>query len=147
MTKEGEYKGIWRDLPELVDFQETFLYVWDDNDGNTGPGQKCVLSNAFSKEDSRGDSNSIPVYDSYNTWFKGCDTFNKRIKEFMWPHRSGGNDCFADPGHQDKFSFACILQNTFNAFRSVNKIPSENYNFKIYCLQLADDLFQYADSL
>lgn len=27
VTKEGEYKGIWRDLPDLVDFQETFLYV------------------------------------------------------------------------------------------------------------------------
>lgn len=144
VTKPGEYKGIWREIPDFPDFQETYVHVWDKNQKI---GEKSVLSNALTKENKRGDKFTVPIYDDYSHLFNMCDLFNGKLKDRKWPHRAGGGSTMSDPGTQDTFAFACILQNTFNAYRSMNRINIENYNFEIYCCQLATDLFAYADAL
>jgi len=140
VSKPGEYKGIWRSVPN-EDCVETFVFAWDKNED---VGKKCVLSSAFFKEDKKGDENSIPVYDDYKTMFDICDHFNRNLCDRKWPHRAGGNGAMADRGTQNAFSLACILQNTFNAYRSIHRVESEDYCFKFYCLDLADKLYEYS---
>ena len=79
--------------------------------------------------------------------FSTCDKFNRALHDRKWPHRAGGRDTMADVGTQDSFAFACILQNTFNAYRSLNGVNITDYSFKVYCLELADSLFAHANSL
>jgi hypothetical protein len=143
VTKPGEYKAIWREVPG-EECKEVFVYAWDKNED---VGKKCVLTNAFTKADGRGSDHSVPVYDDYKTMFSMCDKFNRALHDRKWPHRAGGNDVMSDAGTQDAFAMACILQNTFNAFRARNGVEFADYNFKLYCEELADALFAYANSL
>lgn len=143
VSKPGEYKGVWRVVPN-ENATECFVYAWDKNED---VGKKCVLSNAFIKQDKRGDEFTVPVYDDYKSMFAMCDKFNRQLHDRKWPHRAGGRDTMADDGTQDAFALASILQNTFNSYRVLNSIDFTDYNFKNYCLELADSLYAYAYSL
>lgn len=93
-------------------------------------------------------------------------SFNQKTESFCackqpawdrkWSFRHGGQNRVGDKGCQHNFALSCILQNTFNVFRSfhlrdteltTDSEPREKYNFQQYCYDLADQLFEYANCL
>ena len=74
--------------------------------------------------------------------FNGCDVYNRSLHDRKWPHRCGGRKCSGQDGHGHKFAIACIVQNTFNAYHSINNLESRS--FKDNCIKLSNDLFKYA---
>ena len=84
----------------------------------------------------------------YSIVYGICDKFNRALHDRKWPHKHGGNHKPGDSGTQHSFALAAILENTFNVYRSVNqKDLDERYDFRQYCYDLADELFDYANSL
>ena len=85
----------------------------------------------------------IPAYDHYVEMFKGCDIFNKMMYGRTWPHKQGGFQHLGDEGKQDDFAFSSLLLNTIVAYREINKLSENDFDYKAYCLQLSDELYEY----
>ena len=76
--------------------------------------------------------------------FQACDSYNQQIKSRMWPHKHGGRGHLGERGKHSSFAFACVLQNTFNAYRSIMKMTKSDFEYYSFCETLANDLYQYA---
>ena len=62
----------------------------------------------------------------------------------MWPHKYGGSGYLGERGKRSSFAYACALQNTFNAYRSIMNVPKPDFKYNFFCETLASDLYQYA---
>jgi hypothetical protein len=122
-----------------------FIHKWDKDDNI---GKKYVFTNCFRKcPRTRSVDAIVPAYDLYKISFNACDAFNRQLHQRKWPHKSGGRNKGAGDGHQHKFAFACILQNTINLYHAVNKSNHLESSFQSQCILLADNLYAYATSL
>lgn len=147
VTTSGKWAGVWNEQSK-----ELFVHNWSLN-----IGKKYMLSNAYTRKAKRyGDKWTIPGYDLYALIYGFCDRFNRALKDRKWPFRHGGNTACGDKGCQHNFALSCILQNTFNVYRSFHmkdlgvsedSAAKEKYIFQEYCYELADQLFEYANTL
>jgi hypothetical protein len=96
---------------------------------------------------SKSQSQSIPIFDLYKLTFSVCDRFNKNLCHRTWPHKKGGKSTPGAPGVQHDFMFSVLLQNVFNCYLSLNRQPPEDADFKAMCLELADNLFEFANNM
>jgi hypothetical protein len=95
---------------------------------------------------------TIPAYDLYGLVYSSCDKFNRALKDRKLPNRHGGKNTYGDPGHQMNFAISSILQNTFNAYRSMRFASSstdeaDDFDYQHFCNDLASQSFEYANSL
>ena len=80
----------------------------------------------------------------YAKMFQACDFYNQQIKNRMWPHRHGGKEHLREREEHSLFAFACVLQNTFNAYRANMKVDKSDFEYYGFCKTLASDLYEYA---
>lgn len=124
---------------------EIFVHHWD-LDHNVG--KKYVLSNAFNPVPAtRSNAGIVPAYDQYKVMFNGCDKYNRNFNHRKYCHRAGGGGRSGENGHTFKFLMACILQNTFNAFRSAHDDTSLNLTFRQMCHILSRFLIRHSSTL
>ena len=74
--------------------------------------------------------------------FNGCDYFNRHFKDKKFPHRCGGGLRSGQTGHVHKFLMSCLVQNVFNAYKSINN--DESKSNKAMCIELSDALYIYS---
>lgn len=77
----------------------------------------------------------------------GCDMLNRALHDRCWPHKKGGRDMLGDRGMQDNFAFSSIIQNTIKVINSLNSDSYEAVDFKSFCLDLSDELYDVGCSL
>ena len=104
---------------------------------------RTAMSNTYKRFARPCTHHHRPAIDAYKKKFSVCDLFNRQIKHRLLPHKHGGEGTRGERGKQDSFAFGCILLNTFNAYRDINKIE----NYYSFCEQLADDLYRHALTL
>jgi hypothetical protein len=119
------------------------VYAWDED---KAVGKKYNLSNCVVKAARRNNRdielrNLKGPYDLYKACFNLCDLFNRSLHDKKWPFKRGGRNVMGEWGHQDNWAMTATLQNTFNCYRDVLGDAAPAYNFKDYCLVLADELF------
>lgn len=139
LAKPGDWAGLYH--PEL---SECVIHYWS-QDNNIG--KKFVISNSIKKVNKFTSRNIVPVYDLYKLTFAACDKFNLGLCDCTWPFRKGGNVKTGDLGVQNDFLFSCILQNVFQCHRELCTRPCENSNFESLCLELADSLYEFSDTI
>lgn len=121
---------------------ELFVHHWDIL---TAVGKKYVLSNAFLRVPAtRSNAGIIPAYDQYKNVFGGCDKFNRNLHDRKLCHRSGGGTRSGEDGYTMKFMMACILQNTFNAYKSIQNDDSFDLSFYNMCMLLSEQLPEHS---
>ena len=106
-----------------------------------------ALSNAYRRECTKGSTVGVPVCSDYGKMFDPCDKFNKQVHGRIWPHRHGGKGRLGERGKFSSFAFGTVLQNTFNAFRDISGVGSDEYEYYYYCEELARQVYEYADTL
>mmetsp|Transcript_44978 Transcript_44978/g.32890 ORF Transcript_44978/g.32890 Transcript_44978/m.32890 type:complete len:180 (-) Transcript_44978:3-542(-) len=125
-----------------VDTHEIFVHHWDTL---TAVGQKYVLSNAFQRFPvTRGSTGIVPAYDQYKGLFNACDKFNRNLHDRKFCHRCGGGRRMGENGHTWKFLMACILQNTFNAYKSMHDDPTFDVSFATMCDILSRQILEHS---
>ena len=90
-------------------------------------------SNAYARTASKGEHKLVPVASDYAKMFQTCDSYNHQIKSRMWPHKHGGRGHIGERGKHSSLALACVLQNTFNGYRSIMRLSvnvSMNLDFK-----------------
>ncbi len=102
------------------------------------------MSNAFMKYSKKPSKYYIPAFDEYGITFKTCDQFNRALHDTTWPHRHGGGTSQGDLAAIHDFLFSSILQNTINAWSDIH---SKSMDFKSFCMELADEIYEYANTL
>ncbi|KAJ1428373.1 hypothetical protein B484DRAFT_431256 [Ochromonadaceae sp. CCMP2298] len=137
IDKPGDFRSIYRPVSE-----ESFTYVWDTDQG---VDKKYCLSNCVQRSvrsggDKSGDNEKL-AYDTYKAAFNLADVFNRALHDRKWPHKHGGHGVAGQGGHEDMFAFSSIIQNVFNCYNDIKKVPAAEYEFKAYCMELSDQLF------
>jgi hypothetical protein len=79
--------------------------------------------------------------------FSVCDKNNNQIKFRTWPHKHGGKGCAGEKGRHNSFSFACVLQNTKNAYRNINVVVELDCEYHRHYNELADAIYIHSNSL
>ena len=110
-------------------------------------GKKYVMSNAAQLIKVPKSDMSVPLSDLYRGTFNTCDIFNKQIHGRSWPHKKGGYNRFGSRGVEYNFILTCILINCFNLYGELMGEGFVERDFKTNCLELADELFRYANYL
>ena len=114
----------------------------------TKQGKKYIaLSNAYTQLATKAATKQVPVCGDYGQFFNACDKANWQIKNRIWPHRHGGRGKLGERGKFSSFAFGVVLQNTFNAFRDIHGVESDDYTYYHCCEQLASQLYEYAGTL
>jgi hypothetical protein len=139
VQKPGEFQIAWND-----DSEEIFVCHWTPAQSPGGSLKKYVMSNAFKKYAKKPSKYYIPAFDEYGIMFKTCDQFNRNLHDATWPHRSGGGTSKGDLGALHDFLFSSILQNTMNAWLDIH---SKSMDFKSFCTELADEIYEYANTI
>ena len=70
--------------------------------------------------------------------FNGCDYFNRHFKDKNFHIVA----VVGQTGHVHKFLMTCLVQNVFNAYKSINNDESKSY--KAMCIELSDALYIYS---
>lgn len=124
---------------------ELFVHHWD---VITDIGKKYVISNAFNRVPAtRSNADIVPVYDQYKGMYNACDVFNRGLHQRKFCHRTGGRSRRGENGHTFKFLMACILQNAFNAYKSMQADPTFDLTFVQMCRFLSRFLIRYSLTL
>ena len=133
----GQWNALWnRENNEIV------VHAFDKN------GKKyTTMSNAYSKVERKSKTGVVPVSADYKKYFNACDKFNKQIKHRIWPHKHGGRNSLGENGKHSSFVLGAIIQNTFNAHRSIRNVCQNDFEYYTYCNELADHLYMYANTL
>ena len=118
--------------------KELIVYVWQKDDK-----RYTTFSNAYARTASKGDRKSVPVASDYAKMFQACVSYNQQIKNRMWPHRHGGKGHLGERGKHSSFAFACVLLNTFNAYRDIMKVDKSDFEYYGFCKTLASGLYEY----
>ena len=139
MTTSGHWKGLYNKASGLL-----LVHYYDRDDR---VGQKYVLSKAHVRKMMKPPKAQIPAYHDYKARFAGADKFYKGLYHCTWPHKHGGRGLLGDSGHQHNFAVSGDLQNMFNAFVHVNRLPSTSFSFSEHCLILADEIYYYATNM
>ena len=140
IRKVGDFAGVYNKTTGEIIVQ----YYAKPQHGQKDAKIRTAMSNAYTRYGRRGTHHHRPAIDAYKKKFGVCDLFNRQIKYRIWPHKHGGKGVKGERGKQDSFAFGCILQNTFNAYRDINDITSEEYDYHSFCMQLADQVYMYA---
>jgi len=135
ITKRGEWTGLYNPNSSEI------VVLYYSNDKNIG--KKMVISNCMVKSRGKLPKELIPVYDLYKLTFRACDIYNSQLCDCTWPHKKGGKDTPGDLGVHHDFILSCILQNVFNYYTDLRRIPVETQDFCDLCLNLADELFEF----
>jgi hypothetical protein len=86
--------------------------------------------------------------DDNKDMFSVCNKNNNQIKFRTWPHKHGSVGCAGEKGKHNSFSFACVLQNTKNAYRNINVVAELDYEYRTYVMSYqALSLHIYASTL
>ena len=80
-----------------------------------------VLSNDFTLNNSEQATGKIPVYEVYDSCYRGCDNVNSQIAGKLWPHKYGGRGVLGARGTQHNFALMMTCINTFNAYKAVRR--------------------------
>ena len=83
----------------------------------------------------------------YSVMFSVCDQFNRDLNDHTWPHRTGGGIRAGTAGANNNFHISSILLNTFNAYTCVHSTTEGTYSYKQFVLELAEELYEYANDL
>lgn len=133
VEKPGQTASIFKE-----ETNEIFVHHWDIM---SDIGKKYVISNAFDRVPATSaNPGVVPVYDQYKNLFNACDKFNRNLHERKYCHRTGGNTRTGDNGQTFKFIMACILQNTFNAYKSTLTDATGDITFRDMCQLLSSFL-------
>jgi hypothetical protein len=112
-----------------------------------GLNTKTVFSNAYRMVNKKNDPTYIPAYDEYKVVYGYCDRFNTQLVDSTWPYKRGGFHVLGENGHEHDFALSVTLINTFNAFRTLRRVPTDTYSFEEYCTDLALQLYKHAKTL
>ena len=134
VKKEGEWACLYE--PES---HHSIVHYWSPN---KSMGKKWVMGNACTKTRYPNQRGNVPLYDDYGKNYAACDHYNRSLYEKSWPHKKGGRKRMGALGAQQNFIFTCILVNTINAFNEMEKRGHENFDYRRYCVDLADELFR-----
>lgn len=139
VEKPGQTSSIFN--PQT---NEIFVHHWD---LNADVGKKYVLSNAMNRVPAtRSNADIVPAYDQYKGLFNACDKFNRKFHDRKFCHRSGGGTRMGQNGHTWKFLMACILQNTFSAYKSTHADESFDLSFCDMCEILCKELIRHCST-
>jgi hypothetical protein len=143
IKKKVNNPGDWYGIHNSTNLN-SIVYHWSPE---TTVGKKWVMTNSAPKTRSRTIGNLVPVFHLYKMTFSCCDRFNKSLNGTTWPFKKGGNNKYGGLGAEYDFLFTCILHNTFNCFFDRMNRPSSEIDFRQCCLDLADELFEYASNM
>ena len=79
--------------------------------------------------------------------FEICDNYNRALHDCHWPHKRGGKNTQGDLGCHHDFVMACIMQNTMNAYFTINELNIKTASFEKIMIELALELYIYSCSL
>ena len=99
------------------------------------------MGNACQKTSDDHPPTEVPLFDVYGKCYSGCDHSYRSIADGSWPHKKSGKKRLGALGAQQNFILTCILMNTINAWNEIRKKGHEDFDFRLYCLDLADELF------
>jgi hypothetical protein len=133
VTKEGEWAGLYDPASG-----HTIIHYWSPN---KKPGRKWVMGNACQKTSYDHPPAEVPLFEVSGKCYSVCDHYNRSLVDRLWPHKKRGKKRLGTLGAQQNFIPTCILMNTINAWNEIRKKGHEDYDFRLYCLDLADELF------
>ena len=137
VTQKGQWRGLWNGVR-----RELIVHSY------TKAGKQYIaLTNAYQRKATKSETKSVPVCCDYGKMFSACDVFNRQIKNRIWPHRHGGRRHLGDMGKFSSFAFGCVLQNTFNAYCSINSIARNEFDFYGLCEELASQVYAHANTV
>jgi hypothetical protein len=137
----GHSASIIRQVPNSVR-KELLVHHWS---STARIGKKYVLANCFQEfRPNRAEDGVVPGYDHYKKMFNSCDWFNRHLKDKKYPHKCGGRKKSGQEGHVHKFLMAALIQNTFNAYKAINK--DETKDFQTLCIELSDEMYEYSQT-
>jgi hypothetical protein len=109
---------------------------------------KHALSNAYRKSTSTRSGVGVrPIYDAYQKAFNICDIYNKFMKNRLFCFRTGGKGHLGDVGLVHKYTMAAICTNIFIAAKSILPSSSIPTNYHSLCIELADDIMLYSNTI
>ena len=140
VAKPGDTQAIW-----CEEKQHIYIHNWDID---VRIGKKFALSNAFERSvATRSTKNVVPVYDHYDTMYRGCDQFHKGLFNKLFPHKPGGGHSPGEPGCIHKFVMGVTIQNTLNAWKNCGAGIPLKQDFHDQCALLSDLVFAHALTL
>ena len=135
----GSSAAITRKVPNS-NRKEILVHHWD---STARIGKKYVLGNCFTQcRPSRDENHIVPGYHHYQKMFNICDAFNRQLKDRKYGHRCGGKQKSGQEGHVHKFLMASLLQNIFNAYKTINNDFTKD--FQTMCIELSDEIYAYS---
>ena len=140
VAKPGDTQAMWNETKQLM-----YVHHWDID---VRIGKKFALSNSFEKTRlTRSSLNVIPVYDHYDSMYRGFDQFHKGFFKKLFCHKPGGGHSSGEPGCIHKFLMGVTMQNTFNAWKNCGpQVPPEQ-DFHDQCVSLSDFVYFHALTL
>ena len=118
VDQRGTWKGLWNGQRKDI-IVHSF----------TKQGKKYIaLSNAYTRLATTAATKQVPVCGDYGQFFNACKKAHGQIKNRIWPHRHGGRGKLGERGKFSSFAFGVVLQNTFNAFRDIRGVDSDDYH-------------------
>ena len=82
-------------------------------------------------------------WDVYKVSFNGCDLFNKSLRNFSWPYEHRAQHGVSAEENIADFVEALVLQNTFNAWQSLNK-DNGNISYYEFLIILSNEIYNMA---
>jgi hypothetical protein len=140
MTKKVKTPCDWYGIHNSTN-RNTIMYHYSPEESI---GRKWVMTNCAAKTVARTIGLVVPVFTIYKVTFSACDRFNKALHGTTWPLKKGGYTTSGGEGAEYNFLFTCILHNTFNCFYDITNRASSEIDFRLCCLTLADEIFDYA---
>lgn len=85
-------------------------------------------------------------WDIYKVAFNGCDLFNRNLRHFKWPFQHKAHDGVSAEENIADFIEAVVLQNSFNAWKSLH---DDDGNLSIYqfLIDMSKDLYLMAQQV
>jgi hypothetical protein len=138
--KVGEWHGMYNEEKGLC-----MVYHFD---RQKGVGEKYNISHGFDVSTKKCDvkeyKDFIPGYESYKVMFGMCDIFNRAFHDRSWPHKRSGGGRTGEIGRHHDFLMTCILQNTRNAYHAIMGTDQHRPEFKRFCIDLSNQIFDHS---